>query len=177
MKYDLIIIGAGSAGSIIATRLSEDPSISVLLLEAGPDYSDLDSLPEKVKFGYTTSADLTPSDHDWNFTAQATEVAGPMHVPRGKITGGSSAVNAQIFLRGLPEDYDSWAAAGNDQWSYDRLLPYFRRIETDRDFHDDNHGVDGENVLFVDAHVEFIKRANYNYSLELGNDALHYGPR
>lgn len=117
----------------------------MLLLEAGPDYPDLESLPDEVKYGYATGTEITTSDHNWKFTARATEQA-EIQVPRGRVTGGSSAINGQIFLRGMPEDYDDWASWGNDEWSFQKMLPYFRKIETDTTYQDDPgdfHGSDG----------------------------------
>ena len=136
MKYNYIVIGAGSAGAILATRLSEDPNTSVLLLEAGPDYPDIDSLPEEVKYGYKSTKSVWDSDHNWQYKARGTEEA-EIEIPRGKVTGGSSAINGQIFLRGIPEDYDGWARSGNDEWSFQKLVPYFNMVETDTTYQDD----------------------------------------
>ena len=143
MKYDVIVVGAGSAGSIVATRLTEDPERSVLLLESGPDYPDFERLPDEVKYGYATATDVMVSDHNWQFMGKATDTAVPMMVPRGKVTGGSSAINGQVFLRGVPEDYDSWADMGNDKWRFQDLLQYFRKLEADSDFQGDFHSSDG----------------------------------
>jgi choline dehydrogenase len=145
MKYDVIIVGAGSAGAVLATRLSEDPQRSVLLLEAGADYPDLASLPDDLKFGWGTGADLLGVDdkHNWRFTGTPTDVAAPMPVPRGKVTGGTSAINGQVFLRPIPEDFERWVDWGNDAWSFQQVLPYFRKIESDLDFQNDLHGTAG----------------------------------
>src|SRR5438105_7576813 len=143
MAYDLIVVGAGSAGAILAARLSETPGRRVLLIEAGPDYAGLDGLPDKLRRGYITAADIMPSDHDWGYVGQPNSEAEPMAVPRGKVTGGSSAVNGEIFLRGIPEDFDAWAAQGNNLWSFSEILPFYRRLERDLDFGSDYHGQNG----------------------------------
>jgi len=142
-QYDVIVVGAGSAGAVIAARLSEAAGRRILLIEAGPDYPSLSSLPDKLKRGHITAADILPSDHDWKFIGRATPEAEPMLVPRGKVTGGSSAINGEIFLRGIAEDFDAWAAAGNERWSASEVRPFYCRLEHDLDFGDDYHGHDG----------------------------------
>ena len=144
MKYDIIVIGAGSAGCVLATRLTEDPQRSVLLLEVGPDYTTLEHYPDDLKYGYDQTASAVDAPHNWSFVGIPTPQQGAsMPVPRGRVVGGSSAINGQVFLRGVPEDYDNWAALGNDEWTFPQVLPYFRKAETDTDIRDDVHGSAG----------------------------------
>src|SRR5271155_4190654 len=144
MRYDVVIVGGGAAGCVLAGRLAANPQLSVLLLEAGPDYPDPAHLPDEIKFGHTRFAEAPDSQHNWALRGTITEEQGAIHVAQGKVIGGGSSINGQAMQRGFPDDFDSWAALGNDQWSYEKILPYFRKSERDLDIQDNYcHGTDG----------------------------------
>src|SRR5215207_8695175 len=133
--YDYVIVGAGSAGCVLANRLSEDPDVQVLLLEAGgPDTNDLIHLPAAFSALYRTAQDW---DHSTIYEPFANDRR--IYLPRGKVLGGSSSINAMIYIRGNPIDYDEWGPG----WTWDEMLPYFKVAEDNERGEDDHHGAGG----------------------------------
>jgi choline dehydrogenase len=150
--FDYVVVGAGSAGCVLASRLSAHPGISVCLLEAGgPDTSVLIHAPAGVVAMMPTKI----NNYGFETVPQPGLNGRRGYQPRGKTLGGSSSINAMLYVRGNAWDYDHWASLGNPGWSYDDVLPYFRRSEHNENFGSDtrHHGTDGPlNVTY--AHHE-----------------------
>jgi choline dehydrogenase len=139
-QYDYIVIGAGSAGCVVANRLTEDSNTTVLLLEAGnPDTKPEIQIPSEC-------ISLLGSEVDWAYFSEPEAYLNDrkMFCSRGKVLGGSSSINFMMYVRGNPHDYDQWQELGNPGWSYQDVLPYFKRSEHQQRGADPYHGIDGE---------------------------------
>jgi choline dehydrogenase len=147
-EFDYVVVGGGAGGCVVASRLSEDPGVSVCLLEAGGSDS---SAFIQAPLGFAATAAL--GIHNWNFntTPQSGLNGRRGFQPRGKVMGGSSSVNAMVYTRGNRLDYDNWAAQGNPGWSYEEILPLFKRAENSECFGADAyHGIGGPlNVSYL----------------------------
>ncbi|MCK1822571.1 GMC family oxidoreductase N-terminal domain-containing protein [Streptomyces sp. XM83C] len=180
--YDYVIVGAGSAGCVLAARLSEDPSVRVALIEAGgPD--DAQEIHVPAAFPQLLKTSL-----DWDLgTEPEPGLDGRRaYLPRGKVFGGCSSINAMIYIRGNRADYDGWAAAGADGWSYEEVLPYFKRAEGNERGADEYHGADGPLTVsdgrsrhplataFVQAAVEAGHKENDDFNAGTQFGVGHY---
>ena len=163
--YDYVIVGAGSAGCVLAARLSENPECQVCLLEAGPPDS-ADNIHIPMAFGK-----LFKTQYDWDYSTAPEPFCDRrrIYLPRGRTLGGSSSMNAMIYMRGNRADYDGWAADGATGWGYDDVLPYFKRAEDNERGASEYHGAGGpltvsesrsRNEMSV-AFVEAAKAAGY----------------
>src|SRR5829696_2112061 len=150
-RFDVVIVGAGAAGCVMARRLSEDAERGVALLEAGPDYgADPIAWPADLRY----PDEIFLESHTWGYLHADRPVDRPLPLPRARVVGGSSTVNGCIWLRGSAADYDGWAALGNPGWSFAELLPYFKRSESDP-LGGPLHGTDGPVPVLRLAEADF----------------------
>ncbi|MDX5595061.1 GMC family oxidoreductase [Pseudovibrio sp. SPO723] len=174
MNFDFVIVGGGSAGSVLAARLSEDPKISVCLVEAGGQGK---SIFVRAPIGIIAMVPGKPfSLNNWSFETepQAELNNRSMFQPRGKALGGSSAINAMLYIRGQKEDYEDWARLGCEGWSYDEVLPYFLRSENNErglsEFHSDNGPLQVSNQRSPRAIAEAYIRACEAHQIRRNDD-------
>src|SRR5947208_208658 len=147
-SYDYVIVGAGSAGCVLANRLSAEPGVRVLLLEAGGSDRKMNI---RIPVGF---AKQFRTDLDWNYTSEpeSSLIGRSMYLPRGRSLGGSSSMNAMIYMRGNRGDFDGWAENGAPGWSYREVLPYFKRSEHNERIHNEYHGQGGELIASSGAY-------------------------
>ncbi len=149
-RFDIVVVGAGPAGCVLARRLTEDPQRTVALVEAGPDYG-LD--PTDWPADLHDSTWIWPESHPWGYLHAGRPADRPLPLPRARIVGGTSTINACVWLRGSAADYDGWAFLGNPGWSFADLLPYFKRAEADP-LGGPLHGTDGPVPVFRQAEAD-----------------------